>query len=247
MKPIQMLTLLVLTPNAAAMAACHGHGDREQETTSVVDASHPVTLYDFVCDGKRYCHDFDYRHPDPFLGASIGVTECKAKQTAVLFGFWSVQDASSRPFEWSAEVRFGGVFPSLGHVGTNMGCGNEHPQALSPEAIVAADPDGFAWAMLDGDDVFIPLRGEATIDHAVHATAVLDGTDSASAPRVTVSTEEPPAPPSAHRGLGLRDSFPWGGHRATVVRVVAPQDGVLGAIGWVEVSLSDGAAPAGAL
>jgi len=239
MKPIRLVTVLALTSSLATTMACRGQGDRSADAGTAPPAVQ-VDLYQTLCDGSRFCDDVDYRHPDLFFGAHVGVTSCAPDQRSVLFGSWSVGDAESRPFEWEAEVRPGGVFPSLGHVGTTLGCGNEHPQAPSPEVEVAMDPAGFAWAKLEGDDVFIPMRGTATIDHEFPARAVIAPADDGSAPRATVSVEGPDASAARHGDLGPGDSFPWGDHRAAVVRIVAPQDTLLGAIGWVEVHLSGG-------
>jgi hypothetical protein len=137
-------------------------------------------------------------------------------------------------------VRFGGVFPAFNRVGTNLGCFDEHPPAHTPDVGVRVDPDGFSWAKLEGDDVFIPLRGKATLDHVLVAKARLDTGDAALVPRVTVSVEGSGASPLAYPGLGPGDSFPWGGRRAAVVRIVAPEEGLIGAIGWVEIHLSEG-------
>jgi hypothetical protein len=237
MKPIRIAILLMLTSGVAATAACRTHGDRTGETGSANRGR--VDLSVALCDGKSPCEDFDFRSPEMFLHAHVSLTDCFPDQTALLFGAWSVEDAGARPFEWQAEVRLGGVFPSIGHVSTNLGCTDEYTQMHSPDIGLAIDPDGFAWAKLAGEDVFIPFRGTATVDHDFHATAVVDAAGAAAAPRVTVSVDGPDAPPTRQAGLGPGDSFAWGSYRAVVVRVVAPQDGLLGAIGWVEIALAD--------
>ena len=35
---------------------------------------HSLDLYHAVCNGKRYCDDFDTRWPYRYLGATIGLT-----------------------------------------------------------------------------------------------------------------------------------------------------------------------------
>src|SRR6185312_1756431 len=99
-------------------------------------------------------------------------------------------------------------------------------------------------------DVFIPLHGKGVIDNRFQATVVVEGADSA-APRVTVSIEGPTPTPEVHAGMALGDTFPWGPHVATVVRVVNAQEGAaMGLIGWVEIGIAplppppDASAPA---
>jgi hypothetical protein len=237
MKPIRIAILLMLASAVAATAACRTHGDRTGEEGSASGGR--VDLSVALCDGKSPCEDFDFLSPEMFLHAHVSLTDCFPNQTALLFGAWSVRDAGSRPFEWQAEVRLGGVFPSIGHVSTNLGCTDEYTQMHSPDVGLAIDPDGFAWAKLAGQDVFIPFRGTATVDGDFHATAEFDAADAAAAPRVTVSVDGPDAPPTRHADLGRGDSFAWSSYRAVVVRVVAPQDGLLGVIGWVEIRLTD--------
>ncbi len=244
MKPIPTAMLIVWTTTLAATAACDVRGDRRLDAGST-SASAPVDLYRVLCDGKRYCDDFDRgSNPVTYFGGSINLADCLTNGGAALFGSWSLDDADSHRFEWEGDVRLGGLFPTLGHVAAVVGCADEHPPMHSPDVGVALDPDGFAGARLEGDDVFIPLRGQATLDGRFRATASLDNPGVPSSPRVTVTVEGPGAPRTLHGGLGLGETFLWGGARARVVRVVAPQEGLLGAIGWVEISLSESAAPA---
>jgi hypothetical protein len=225
------------------VAACHGdetvggHVGPKGSGRTVLRPGE-VDLYRAFCDGNSVCEDFD-DHGEAFFGDAMKVVDCVANQTVLLAGWWLVEDAASRPFEWEAEVRIGGVFPTRGHVATNTFCVDEHWQMHSPDVGVAFDPNGFAWARLEGEDVFIPLRGKATIDHEFHATAVVDPSDAASALHVRVTVEGPDASRAFSGDLGHGDSFQWGTRRATVVRVVAPEAGLLGPIGWVEIRLAD--------
>ncbi len=238
--PTRIATALIAASTLAAAIACRADNrSGNARNDASVTAGPQTDLYLAVCDGKRYCDDFDSRYPERFFDAFVGVTACDRKDVmATLFGYWQVADAEARPFEWKADVRLGGLLPSLGHTITSVGCSIYRPQSPLASAVVALDPDGFAWAQLEGEDVFIPFRGEATIDHEFHATAALEPLGDAATPAVTVSVEGPHDPRTVHRGLGRGDRFPWGGYIATLVRVVTPQDGVLGAIGWVEIGLS---------
>jgi hypothetical protein len=225
-----------------AVAACHpeesvGGPDPTRRDGGSARRPGEVDLTRALCDGNSVCEDFGME--EVFFGDVIALDDCVANRTALLRGSWLVEDAASRPFEWEAEVRVGGVFPTRDHVATNTSCVDAHWQAHSPDVGLAFDPPGFAWARLEGDNVFIPLRGKATIDHDFHATAVLDGSDAASTPHVNVTVVGPEGSPTEKGGLGYGDRFPWGKRRATVVRVVAPQAGLLGAIGWVEINLAD--------
>ncbi len=190
-----------------------------------------------LCSGKSVCADFGSDRV--FYGDVIRLDDCAVNGAALLNGFWWVEDAGSRPFEWEAEVRVGGVFPTRGHMATNLYCDKAHGQAHTPDVGLAFDPPDFAWARLEDDDVFIPLGGKAEIDHELHASAVLEGPNAASTGHVRVTVVGRDGYPAVWYGLERGDDFQWGRHRATVVRIVAPQAGVLGAIGWVEIELAD--------
>jgi hypothetical protein len=227
---------LLISSSAVTLPACQRHEDGNVDA-GMAD-QHSLDLYHAVCNGKRYCDDFDTRWPYRYLGATIGLTGCVGSDTVSLFGSWDVDDAGSRPFEWKATVRRGGVFPSSGFLAASLGCVNYGRKLPFPGVLVAFEPEGFAGANLGGDDVFIPLQGEATIDHGSRAIAMLDDPADASALHVTVSVEDPGAARTEHRGLGPGDRFSWGAYRATIVQVVRPQEGTLGAIGWVEIKPS---------
>ncbi|HEX4447734.1 MAG TPA: hypothetical protein VH044_13385 [Polyangiaceae bacterium] len=207
-----------------------------------------VDLFEPLCRFHPYsCTEYDYSlDGEDLLGTRMHVANCLDGEKAILAGSWSIDDAAARPFEWEAEVRRGAIFPLPRHWATSIGCGNIHPPTFSPAALMVRDPGGFEWAALEGDDVFIPLRGKATID-GVEARAALDGIDGGSAPRVTVSTTSTPAPhgPAARARLASGDSFAWGSHIARIVRIVEPQGGSLGAVGWVTIALSEGGPPGG--
>jgi hypothetical protein len=224
---------------STVVTACHARDDERQQRARPTDPAYQVDLFKILCDGGTYCDDFDRMHPS-MTALHLELADCKASETALLFGSWSVADANSPLFGWEAEVRYGGVFPAFNRVGTNLGCFDEHPPGHTPDVGVRVDPEGFEWARLEGDDVFIPFRGKATIDHAFTASAKLDIGASGAGSRVTVFVEGPDASLGSFPGLGPGDGFSWGGHRAAIVRIVTPQDGLVGAIGWVEIDLSGG-------
>jgi hypothetical protein len=237
-KPTWMAILSMLTSCAAPATVSRAHRDAGPEPASP-PAEDP--LFDTTCESRQYCRDIDVENPDLDFGAEIGLVDCTAYKGASLRGSWPVEGTTAQ-FEWQAEARVNSVFPTLGPMVTYLGCAQRHPEVHSPEVLIARNPDGLDWARLEGDDVFIPLSGSATLDRVFHATAVLDARDGASEPRVTVSIEEPPLarPPARHPDLGRGDGFSWGYHRATVIRIVPTQERALGAIGWVEINLSDG-------
>jgi hypothetical protein len=237
MKPIPLAILLMCIPGVTAALGCRRSGDRRQDADST-SPSDSIDLVVALCDGASICEDFDRVGPFRFDGASIGIVDCLTNGGAALVGSWSLDDAGSHPFEWEADARLGGFFPTRGHVGVEVGCGDEHPQVHSPDVGVALDPDGFAWARLDVGDVFIPIGGKATLDGRFGATASLDNPGVPS-PRITVTTTGPEAPQTSRGGLGPGDTFLWGVARARLVRVVPAREGLLGPIGWVEIALSD--------
>ena len=173
---------------------------------------------------------------------AILLTGCRRKEMKVLFtGSWAIDDASSRLFEWKAAARFGGVIPFEGVVVAPLGCSERGPGSYPyPGGELMLRPDGFADLALAPGDVFIPLDGDASLDHSPRATATLEAkTADAIAPTVAVSV----ASDGGHtmqRGLRARDLFVWGDRQAAIVRIVEPQGGEFGAIGWVEVRVAGG-------
>jgi hypothetical protein len=215
-------------------------GTLDQPPSNYVSRYTPVDgqerLWDALCNGVGKCTDVYHADPEWFFGGRIGLVDCARDQTATLFGEWPDGDAGPWHFAWRAEVRVGGVFPSLGQATTITGCIDMHWQIHSPTISLAVGPDRLAWARLEDDDVFVPFQGSAALDHTWVATAALEATDGAP-PRIDVSVHQGDASLAAFDGLKTGDSFPWGPHRAVVFRIVPPQPGMLGAVGWVEVRL----------
>ncbi len=226
--------------SSVAATACEAHGDP-------VPHRRPATLpaappprdphFDIQCEQRHYCSRFDREYGYHGLGAEISLDDCTVHKGASLSGSWGELGARLR-FQWRAPVPVGGVFPTLSRMVAYLGCAEAFPQGHSPVVRIAQNPDGLDWAEPEGDDIFIPLFGEATVDEAFRATAAIEPTDGGSALHVTVWIQGPsPAPPAQYRGLGRGDTFPWGDHRVTVIRIMPPQDGELGVIGWVEIDL----------
>jgi hypothetical protein len=236
-KPDRWAIHLVLALSLAGALGCH-HA-RRTGRGSPWDVRPGQVDFDRAFCGGRYDCGSVVKGPDEILnGAWMGTADCLPDQSAIVTGSWSIEDAGSPPFEWRARVRRGGVLPSLSRVMAIIGCGDYHPGHDSPGFLYAFDPDGFADVRLEGDDVFIPLEGEAILDHRSHATATLETIDPEPGTYVRISIEEPDASPVTLASLGRGDRFAWGGRLATVVRVVHPTDGLLGTIGWVEIHLS---------
>ncbi len=218
------------------VAACHADDGRHRANARPREAIDRLCL----CDGRPFCEDFNVWGSSTLLvGAHVALNDCAGDQTASLYGDWALGDAGSHLFDWEADARRGAVFPVPSHTALNLLCEDEHWQVHSPDVMVRFDPDGFEWARLTDDDVFIPFRGEASIDDVFVATATLDAVDGDPAPRLTVSVAGSDGSTTAHGDLEPGDAFPWGGYRAQIVRIVAPQETVLGALGWVEVHLSE--------
>jgi hypothetical protein len=237
---------LALAVSLTGAVGCH-HARRAGRGSPWDVRPGQVDLDGAFCGGRYICGDIVKGPEEIWGGARMGTADCLTDQSAIIRGSWSIEDAGSRPFEWQARARRGGVLPSLGHVMAILGCGDYHPGYDTPGFLYAFDPDGFADVMLEGDDVFIPLEGQATLDHQSHATATLETLDPEPGTHVRISIEEPDASPLTLASFGRGDRFPWGGRLATVVRVIHPTDGLLGTIGWVEIRLSQRAAPGASL
>jgi hypothetical protein len=161
---------------------------------------------------------------------------------------WTTVGASSHLFEWTAAAHEGDVFPLHGAVARLVGCSNMtiHGQRilgrdqLNPprsDATFEVCPPAFASAAPAQDHVFVPLQGEVSLDHDWRATAIFEPpvkTDTA--PSVTIFIGGVLDWAELYTTLHQGQSFPWGPHKATIVRVVAPRAPV---IGWAEVALSD--------
>ena len=218
------------------VAACHAEDDGRRHANA-----RPREAIDrlCLCDGRPDCEDFNVWGRSMFVDGNLALNDCASDQTAALYGDWRLGDAGSHLFDWQGEARRGAVFPVPGRTAVSLLCTDEHWQIHSPYVALRFDPDGFEWARLTDDDVFIPFRGEASIDDMFVATATLDAVDGDPAPHLTVSVTGADGSATAHGDLEPGDAFPWGGYRAQIVRIVAPQETVLGALGWVEVHLSE--------
>jgi hypothetical protein len=156
-------------------------------------------------------------------------------------GWWAPDDASSHLFEWKAVVRLGGVIPFEGVVVAPLGCSERGPGSYPyPMTDIIIGPDGFADLALAQGDLFIPLDGDATFDGSPQATATLEATaGDATVPSVTVSIVREGGL-TLQRGLREGDQFAWGDRQSAIVRIVEPQGGEFGAMGWVEVRVAGG-------
>jgi hypothetical protein len=196
-----------------------------------------IDLTDVVCGTRAYCTPVTGDTVEEVQGASIGVDHCETDAgPAAFFGGWQVH-GEQPSFEWKGPVRTGGVFPSVGYLATPVQCTPKDRCFPFPSSTVAVSLTGFDWATLQGDDVFIPFGGQATIERGFHATASLDAGADAAAARATIWAEGLHGAQTTDTAPG--DTFGWGRYLASVVRIVQPQDGVLGPVGWVEVRLSE--------
>ncbi len=231
-----MAALLVLAAVVLGTAACRADDAHRNAQRSV---------FDRLCDATHICEEiYVWGLNQESSHALVEFKDCVAHQTVTLSGFAFIGHAPSRRFKWRAAVREHAVFPTLEELEAFTGCYQAHAEFYSPFVSLVGVSDLVDWARLEGDDVFIPFEGTAAIDHAFYATAVLDAPDGGGSRRVAISVAEPPlVPPKLQGHLGPGDSFVWGDHRATLVRIVEPQGGDLGVIGWVEIKLSDGVTP----
>ena len=156
-------------------------------------------------------------------------------------------DSGSETFEWVANVRVGGAFPSGHEVTIEASCVRMHRQVDDVFAIFAPATARFASVALENDDIFIPIAGQATVGKQFSATAALQpASETSPNPRVTIETNGGDAPRS-FPDLAAGNAFPWGPYRATLVRIVPPNDAArYGEIGWAEIRLERGALPSDA-
>jgi hypothetical protein len=197
----------------------------------------PFNVMDAVCLVRGDCSDGYTNSATLFDGFYVGIDKCGEHDDVSLFGWWQVDDAGSRLFEWKAPMHIGAVFPTNGSLATPVQCTPVSHCSPYDMTTVAVRLRGIKAPKLDGDDVFIPFQGHATIDGSFYASATLDERIEADAPHVTILADTFDGEHSLHAGDG--DTFPWGRYLASVVRIVEPRTGVLQPIGWVEIHLSE--------
>jgi hypothetical protein len=222
--------------------------DSPPDDTAAPVASRPPSLFDSlfdtVCLVRGRCDDAYSNAP---LADGVTRTGIKACGDAgqLLFGWWPLDDADTRSFEWTALIPAGGVFPSLGSLAVPVGCAKPRKSYPFAMVTVAFDLTGVDWAKPDGDDVFIPFQGESIVDHEFHATATFEAHEDGARPRARIVAGAPGGLQTLDAETG--DPFAWGHHRASVVRIVEPHYDELEPIGWVEVKLSEPKPDAGGL
>jgi hypothetical protein len=136
----------------------------------------------------------------------------------------------------------GTIFPMPKHLVALGACNptqtDDHGRTFPPVGVLELRaPASFDWAAPKPGNVFIPLQGEAILDHDYHATAILDvlGDAGTSALSATITTTRPKEADDQHPHMRPMDSFRWGNRRATVVRIIEP---IAKAAGWVEIELT---------
>jgi hypothetical protein len=198
------------------------------------------------CNGSVRCETLVSYTRHRLGGADILVTGCQAdelRQEVMFTASWRVATASRHVFEWDAVVIDNEVFPLHGVVVKLLGCHlGKLPSRTGPYADVLVSPASFAWAAPKADNVFLPIEGQALLDHDFLAFTRLDPSTNGKAPQsVTVLVTPIMADNSdVHPNLREGDTFAWGDLRATIVRIVHNFSPFTG---WVEVSLSDRPGP----
>ena len=181
--------------------------------------------------------------PPPVVrGADVDITNfggaCRVQAA------WRVGAEPGVRFQATPSSRIGLVFPLPDGLAKMQYCwGARHmgDHWSPPVAGLLLDPDPSLPRLAPGD-AFIPLRGEATLDGDLYASAHVEQTAPTDLGALSVSVGIKPTRREGASFHHLRpgDGFAWGDNAATVVRIVSSANVVAGAIeeGWVEVSLS---------
>lgn len=232
MTPVRRSAIVIgITAIASAMACDDGKtGGGCPAVNSATDLSWAV------CRVRGECNDLSSYSAERIRDDYIGLDHCGGAEGAAFFGWWQVEGRPSRSFEWKGPVRTGGVFPSHGYLATPVECTPADRCDPFPTTTVAVELNGLDGVKPQDDDVFIPLRGHATLDHMFHASATLDDRGDAAGPRATILAEGEHGAKTTDAAIG--DTFAWGRYVGAVVRIVEPRSGVLEPIGWVEIKLS---------
>jgi hypothetical protein len=218
---------------------CQGHPVVYDETVAVPRDKKASRPYTGLCRDGNYCAALSSLSPTTQFGATVGILDDAGipDKSCELFGFWPLGDSGPQSFQWQAEVRVNGAFPSLQEVFVAIGCMLAHPQVPYYRSGDFARATGmFARTKLEDGDVFIPFVGHASLDERYVATAERKPSDDdASVLRVTITVQDGTSPPMSYPDLRGYDRFMWGPYPATVVRLVPPREHGYGEIGWVEV------------
>jgi hypothetical protein len=156
---------------------------------------------------------------------------------------WRIGGAPGARFQATMYPDEGQIFPLPDGLTTTHDCHGVREVAghsTPPAASLVLDPDSSLPPIAPGNG-FIPLRGEATLDGDLYASAHVEQSAPTHGEPLSVSIGIKPSRQagSAFPGLRAGDTFAWGDHRATVVRIVVSANVIAGKIerGWVEVSL----------
>jgi hypothetical protein len=188
-----------------------------------------------------YVGDDDMR-PDRILGADLRVRSVGTP--CVLTVAWSFWQGPVYAFQAKLPLQKRDVFPSRYGLVDLDGCAHADPlgrpgdeRPIPHDAFVFRDQ---SWLPTDlalaDDDVYIPLKGEASLDSGWVATAQLVGGGSdGGAVAATIAVAHRSEPPVVHPALRVGDAFPWSDREATLVRIVEPRPPHV--TGWIEVKV----------
>jgi len=180
--------------------------------------------------------------PPVVRGADVDITNfggaCRVQVA------WRVGGERGVRFQATPPSQVGVVFPlpdGLAKMRYCWGVRTMGDHSSPPVAGLLLDPNPSLPRLARGD-AFIPLRGEATLDGDLYASAHVEQTAPTHGAPLSVSIGIKPTRSKGASFSGLRagDGFVWGSHPATVVRIVVSTNVIAGSIedGWVEVSLS---------
>jgi hypothetical protein len=238
-----VVTLLAqMTLLAAVLAACgrwHGGGVREGEADAAP-----------WC-GPMECHDVPDGWAREILGGLVFIRSFGSP--CVMTVEWDLSDRTDYGFQAKFAAQKGDVLPSRRGLFELLSCDKLDPRGrpgkefaiLHYAIFFHGDHDLPTELAIAPDDVFIPLKGEASLDWEWVATAELvdsGGDGGLPSAAITVVHRSQPVSDVVHPRVRVGDTFRWSHRMATVVRIVEPQPPHLA--GWIEVN--PGVPPGGA-
>ena len=151
---------------------------------------------------------------------------------------WPLSNERSRRFQAMVLPEKGDLFPLRDGLVELSFCQplRHQPPVRAPYAAVVVNPDTARWPPLAPDEVFIPMRGDATLDETTYVSVRSDRQPDGgvASPFISVFFSSAQAP---YRGLREGDAFRWGDTEARIVRIVRTCDW-WDSCGWVVVRLS---------
>jgi hypothetical protein len=249
MNPNSLVAATVIAFELSASVSCRPHANRTHARNT-----DPPDERGYICLDSDRCGAVMGSAPEDLGKARFVLVSCRPehRRETIFRASWTTNGASPHLFEWTGVAHEYDVVPLHGEVVRLAMCSNGTLNAQSghgdyavrpgSSAVFEVGPPAFAWAAPAPGHVFVPLQGEATLDHDWQATAVFEPpVEGFPDPSVTLFLAEVHKAefhqlPNLYLRVRAGETFEWGNRKATIVRIVEPRVDVFG---WAEVALNE--------